>query len=45
MDFLDSFNIEEQKEMEAPIIEEPINVTYKVKVTHPSLRVRRAPNV
>jgi hypothetical protein len=39
MDFLDSFNIE------APIEEPAVNNTYKVKVTHPSLRIRRAPNL
>jgi hypothetical protein len=58
MDFLDTFNIEQQKEEKveeviseiAPEIEikEEIkpekDFLYKVKVTHPSLRMRRAPN-
>lgn len=43
VDFLDTFNQEEIK-VEAPI-QEPENTTYKVKVTHPSLRIRRAPNL
>jgi len=53
MDFLDTFNQPEPEQVpeeikEAPeveIKEEPNKVTsYKVKVTHPSLRMRRAPN-
>lgn len=47
MDFLDEFGastaIKEPEIEEAPIaLETP--KTYKVKVTHPSLRMRRAPN-
>ena len=35
--------VEKQTASEEPIIPEPPK-TYKVKVTHPSLRMRRAPN-
>lgn len=41
------FNIEEPKKIEEPKIEEPIEPAfkpYKVRVTHPSLRMRRAPS-
>lgn len=41
VDFLDTFN---QEKVEAPI-QEPEDTSYKVKVTHPSLRIRRAPNL
>lgn len=50
MDFLDIFNMEQPKEEIAPEIEikEEIkpekDFLYKVKVMHPSLRMRRAPN-
>lgn len=52
MDFLDQFGTpaitEEPKVKEQVIVEKPVAPeapkTYKVKVTHPSLRMRRAPN-
>ena len=38
-------SIEEPEEIQEEIIEEPVvNKSYRVKVTHPSLRIRRAPN-
>ena len=42
MDYLDTFN----KEAAKKIIKKPVKKTlYKVKITHPALRVRRAPNI
>lgn len=49
MDFLDSFNAKETKENNEISKNDPQidneNKIYKVRVTHPSLRIRRAPSL